>query len=156
MPAKKKELQNSNIDEATAYLIEMGVSEEKAKARAKSLPSMNLNGESPFTFAGSQYRPDLFRYSVVSNDKQQRDLERKGFTKLPESADVYQIGVSGGRIMVRDIDIDRKAKAERARRDYDRRNAKNRKSGGVLDQETGARFDITSNASPATAIEGAY
>ena len=154
MPNKKKEIRST--DEATAFLIEMGVSEAKAKARAKSLPSMNVNGESLFTFAGSAYRPDLFRYSVVSSDKQQRDLERKGFTRLPDEADVYQIGVGAGRIMVRDVELDRKAKADRAKRDYDRRNAKNKKSGGVLDQETGARFDITSNASPAIATEGVY
>jgi len=154
MPKKKQE--SGTMDQATQYLVEMGVPVEKAEARAKSLPSLSLSGESPFTFTGGDYRPDLFRYSVIETEKQQRDLERKGFVRLPETADVYLIGVATGRIMVRDIELDREAMAARAKTDFARRTAKNVRSGRVLDQESGARFDITSNNSPATAIEGVY
>lgn len=156
MPKKNKEQMPAVADKATAYLIKMGVPAEKAEARAKDLPQLSLHGESPFAFKGADYRPDLFRYSIIGTNKQQRDLERKGFVRLPDSADVYAIGIASGRIMVRDIHLDRQAKEERAKRDFERRNAKNVRRGRVLDEESGARFDITSNNSPATAIEGVY
>lgn len=154
--ANKKQRIEQEQDAATAFLISVGVDKAKAEALPKNLGGLNINSENPFAFIGSDYRPDLVRYSVVDNDLQQRDLERKGFVRLPDSADVHQIGVSGGRIMARPKALDDKAKEERARRDYNRRNSKNVRSGEVLDNKNGARFDITSNYTPATATEGGY
>jgi len=152
-PREKQEKTAKPVDEIAEYLIKAGVSPEKANSRPEAIPSMKLRRESPFTWAGSDHRPDLLRYSMVFNEKQQKQLERKGFFPIDsKQMDVRMIGISDGQIMARPIDLDNKANKDRAEYDYMRRNAKNVKQGGV-NRETGATFTTTSSYSPATATE---
>ena len=146
--------QKGKQDDVAEYLIKAGVDPDKARRRPETLPLVRLRRESPFDWNGSDYRPDLFRYSMVFSDRQQRELERKGFFRLDEKAvDVRQNGINDGRIMARPMDLELKAREARAEIDFLRRTAKNVNTRGVLDQETGASYDITTNYSPATAVE---
>ena len=154
MAAKEKQIKETKAkDEVAEYLIRAGVEPGKANSRPDAIPSMKLRRESPFAWSGADHRPDLLRYSMVFNDKQQRQLERKGFFLLDSKAvDVRMVGIADGRVMARPLDLDKKANQERAQYDWQRRNAKNVRTGG-LNEETGASLTTTSNYSPATATE---
>ena len=150
---QKSSADQGAIDKTAEYLIRAGVSPEKANRRPDDLPHFQLRRASQFKWEGADYRPDMFRYSMVFTDKDQRKLERAGFFFMGGDMDVRMCGIGEGRVMARPLLLDGRAMDARAKLDYQRRTAQNVRTGRVLDQESGARYEMTSNYSPATATE---
>jgi hypothetical protein len=146
--AERKQKSAKEKSEIEQLLERIGGAEALAQLNADPLDVRDIvqEGYDPLAFYGSDYRPELIRYSWVSNEQQAARLRDQRF--FPITGDVKMRGISTGIIMGRLMKDEAVYQAGRRKKDYERRTGKTTDVRNMGDPGQNGRFSLATNNTP--------